>query len=135
MMEGVAGTAHPAPPAPTIDTVLRDGVRDAHHLLRALEIEVAAFAAELAADPLDAALHAQADRCRAELTQLIDRITLDPPIVLTEPSDAAVAAIAARAAPRRTRRRRAGKGPVGPRPDSSAYHSIPLVSIGGLVRR
>ena len=31
MMEGVAGTAHPAPPAPTIDTVLRDGVRDAHH--------------------------------------------------------------------------------------------------------
>ena len=75
------------------------GPRDAHHLLRALAIEVAAFAAELAADPLDAALHAQADRCRAELTALIDRITLDPPIVLTEPSDAAVAAIAARCRP------------------------------------
>ena len=31
--------------------------------LRALEIEIAAFAADLAADPLDPDLHAQADRC------------------------------------------------------------------------
>ena len=82
-----------------MDALLRDGVRNVHHLLRALAIEVAAFAAELAADPLDADLHAQADRCRAELTQLIDGITLDPPIVLTEPSDADVAAIAARCRP------------------------------------
>ena len=81
------------------DTVLRDGILHTHHLVRALEIEVAAFAADLAADPLDPALHAQADRCHAELTQLIDGITLDPPIVLTEPSDAAVAAIAARCRP------------------------------------
>ena len=78
-----------------MDAMLRDGVRNAHHLLRALEIEVAGFAAELAADPLDAELHAQADRCRTELAALIDRITLAPPIVLTEPSDAAVAAVAA----------------------------------------
>ena len=99
MMEGVAGTAHPAPSEPTIDTALRDGVRDAHHLLRALAIEVAAFAAELDADPLDAALHAQADRCRTKLAALIDQITLDPPIVLTEPSDATVAAVAARCRP------------------------------------
>ena len=111
MMEGVAGTAHPAPPAPTIDTELRDGVRDAHHLLRALAIEVAAFAAELAADPLDAALHAQADRCRAELTALIDRITLDPPIVLTEPSDATVAAIAARCRPEEDSEEASWEGP------------------------
>ena len=111
MMEGVAGTAHPAPSAPTIDTALRDGVRDAHHLLRALAIEVAAFAAELAADPLDAALHAQADRCRTELAALIDRITLDPPIVLTEPSDAAVAAIAARCRPEEDSEEAGWEGP------------------------
>ena len=99
MMEGAAGTAHPAPPAPPMDTVLRDGVLRAHHLLRALEIEVAAFAADLAADPLDPALHAQADRCRTELAALIDLLALDPAIVLTEPSDADVAAIAARCRP------------------------------------
>ena len=81
------------------DTLLRDGILHAHHLLRALEIEVAAFAADLAADPLDADLHAQADRCHAELTDLIDLVTLDPPIALTEPSDADVAAIAARCRP------------------------------------
>ena len=69
------------------------------NLLRALALEVAAFAAELDADPLDAALHAQADRCRTKLAALIDRITLDPPIVLTEPSDATVAAVAARCRP------------------------------------
>ena len=98
MMEDAAGTAHPAPPPP-MDALLRDGVLRAHHLLRALAIEVAAFAAELAADPLDAALHALADHCRTDLAALIDRITLDPPIVLTEPSDAAIAAIAARCRP------------------------------------
>ena len=43
-------------------------------------------------------LHATADRCRADLAQLIDRIKLDPPIVLTEPSDADVADVAAIAA-------------------------------------
>ena len=82
-----------------MDALLRDGVLRAHHLLRALEIEVAAFAADLAADPLDADLHAQADRCHAELADLIDLVTLDPPIALTEPSDADVAAIAARCRP------------------------------------
>ena len=81
------------------DTVLRDGILHTHHLVRALAIEIAAFAADLAADPLDPALHAQADRCHADLADLIDGITLDPPIVLTEPSDAAVAAIAARCRP------------------------------------
>ena len=81
------------------DTLLRDGILHTHHLLRALEIEVAAFAADLAADPLDADLHAQADRCHAELADLIDLVTLDPPIALTEPSDADVAAIAARCRP------------------------------------
>ena len=81
------------------DTLLRDGILHTHHLVRALEIEVAAFAADLAADPLDPDLHAQADRCHAELADLIDRVTLDPSIVLTEPSDAAVAAIAARCRP------------------------------------
>ena len=81
------------------DTLLRNGILRAHHLLRALDIEIAAFAADLAADPLDPALHAQADRCRTELTQLIDGLALDPPIALTEPSDADVAAIAARCRP------------------------------------
>ena len=72
--------------------MLRDGVLRAHHLLRALEIEAAAFAADLAADPLAADLHAQADRCRADLADLIDLLPLDPSIALTEPSDADVAA-------------------------------------------
>ena len=99
LMKDMEGTAQPERPCPPMDAMLRDGVRNAHHLLRALEIEVAAFAAELAADPLDAELHAQADRRRTELAALIDQITLDPPIVLTEPSDAAVAAIAARCRP------------------------------------
>ena len=100
MMEGVAGTAHPAPPAPTIDTVLRAGVLELHHLLRALEIEVAACAAALGADPLDPALQAIADRCRARLRPLPDLPGLDdPPIALTEPSDDDVAAIAARCRP------------------------------------
>ena len=81
------------------DTVLRDGILHTHHLVRALEIEVAAFAADLAADPLDPDLHALADRCHADLADLIDGITLDPAIALTEPSDADVAAIAARCRP------------------------------------
>ena len=87
------------PSLPTGDTLLRTGILRAHHLLRTLEIEASAFAADLAADPLPAEIHTLADRRRAELAALIDRITLDPPIVLTEPSDAAVAAIAARCRP------------------------------------
>ena len=92
-----AGAGEPSLPAG--DTVLRDGILRAHHLLRALAIEAAAFAADLAADPLAVDLHAQADRCHAELAQLIDLLALDPPIALTEPSDADVAAIAARCRP------------------------------------
>ena len=46
--------------------MLRDGVLRAHHLLRALEIETAAFAADLGADPLAAELHALAARCHAD---------------------------------------------------------------------
>ncbi len=99
LMTDMESTAPPERPYPPMDALLRDGVRNAHHLLRALAIEVAAFAAELNADPLDAALHAQADRCRTKLAALIDQITLDPPIVLTEPSDATVAAVAARCRP------------------------------------
>ena len=99
LMQDMESTAQPERPCPPMDALLRDGVRNAHHLLRALEIEIAAFAADLAADPLDPDLHAQADRCRTELAALIDLLALDPPIVLTEPSDAAVAAIAARCRP------------------------------------
>ena len=87
------------PPMSPMDALLRDGIRKAHHLLRGLAIEVAVFAADLAADPLDAELHTLADRRRAELAALIDLVTLDPPIVLTEPSDEYVAAIAARCRP------------------------------------
>ena len=111
--------------------MLRDGILHTHHLVRALEIEVAAFAADLAADPLDAALHAQADRCRTELAALIDGITLDPPIALTEPSDAAVAA---RCRPEEESEDAPGKLPAGPRSESSPYHPIPLVSIARVVR-
>ena len=102
IMEDGDGIAHQDPLASTLDTVLRDGVLRAHHLLRALEIEAAAFAADLAADPLAADLHAQADRCRADLANLadlIDLLPLDPSIALTEPSDDFVAAIAARCRP------------------------------------
>ena len=117
------------------DTLLRDGILHTHHLLRALEIEVAAFAADLAADPLDADLHAQADRCHAELADLIDLVTLDPPIALTEPV---------------RRRRRRDCRPLPPRggsgrcplvrylpdldPIATPYHPIPLVSIARVVR-
>ena len=99
LMHDLESTAQLERPCPPMDALLRDGVRNAHHLLRALAIEVAAFAADLAADPLEADLHAQADRCHEELADLIDLVTLDPPIALTEPSDAAVAAIAARCRP------------------------------------
>ena len=81
------------------DTLLRPGLLGVHHLLRALAIEVATFAADLAADPLPAELHTLADRRRAELAALIDLVKLDPPVVLTEPSDEYVAAIAARCRP------------------------------------
>ena len=99
LMQDMESTAQPERPCPPMDALLRDGVLRAHHLRRALDIEVAAFAAELAADPLDPDLHAQADRCRTELAALIDLLALDPPIVLTEPSDEYVAAIAARCRP------------------------------------
>ena len=93
----VAGAGDPSLPAG--DTVLRTEILGVHHRLRALEIEVAAFAADLGADPLDADLHACADRRRAELAALIEGLALDPPVTLTEPSDADVAAIAARCRP------------------------------------
>lgn len=82
-------------PVPTMEAVLRDRIRDAHHLLRALTIEAAAFAAELGADPLTPELQALSDRQRTDLTACIATIALDPPVALTEPSDAYVAAIAA----------------------------------------
>ena len=81
------------------------GVRNAHHLLRALAIEAAACAAAFDADPLPPDLRAHADRCRVDLAQLIDRISgdslilLHPPIELTEPSEEYVAAIAASCRP------------------------------------
>ena len=92
-----AGAGNPSLPAR--DTLLRTGILLAHHLLRTLEIEASAFAADLAADPLPAELHTLADRRRAELAALIDLVKLDPPVVLTEPSDEYVAAIAARCRP------------------------------------
>ena len=83
-----AGAGEPSLPAG--DTVLRTDILGVHHRLRALEIEVAAFAADL---------RACADRRRAELAALIEGLALDPPVTLTEPSDADVAAIAARCRP------------------------------------
>ena len=84
---------------PTMEDVLRDRTLDAHHLLRALEIEAAAFAAEVGVDPLGPDLHAMGDDQRANLMACIETVALDPPVVLTEPSDAYVAAIAARCRP------------------------------------
>ena len=78
---------------------IRDGIRDAHHLLWALAIEAAAFGADLGADPLTPELQAAADRQRTDLAACIETIDLDPPVALTEPSDAYVAAIAARCRP------------------------------------
>ena len=97
-----AGAGGPASPP---EALLRTGVLRAHHLLRALAIEAAAFAAEFDADPLPPDLRAHADRCRVDLARLIDRISgdslilLHPPIELTEPSEDDVAAIAARCRP------------------------------------
>ena len=97
-----AGAGGPASPP---EALLRAGVRNAHHLLRALAIEVAAFAAAFDADPLPPDLRAHADRCRVDLAQLIDRISgdslilLHPPIALTEPSEEYVAVIAASCRP------------------------------------
>ena len=96
---GAGGAGGREPLRPILDARLRAGVLELHHLLRALEIEVAAFAAALGADPLDPALQAIADRCRARLRPLPDLPWLDPPIALTEPSDDDVAAIAARCRP------------------------------------
>ena len=87
------------PLLPILDARLRAGVPELHHRLRALAIEVAACAAALGADPLDPALQTIADRCRARLRPLPDLPGLDPPIALTEPSDAEVAAFAARCRP------------------------------------
>ena len=98
---GGGGAGPPSPP----EVLLRAGVRNAHHLLRGLAIEAAAFTAEFDADPLPPDLRAQADRCRVDLATLIDWITKDqmillrPPIELTEPSEDVVAAIAARCRP------------------------------------
>ena len=98
---GGGGDGGPSPP----QVLLRAGVRNAHHLLRALAIEAAAFTAEFDADPLPPDLRAQADRCRVDLATLIDWITKDelillrPPIELTEPSEEYVAAIAASCRP------------------------------------
>ena len=86
-------------PVPTMEGVLRDRILDAHHLLRALAIEAAAFAAEIGVDPLGPDLHAVGDFQRTILAACIETIALDPPVVLTEPSDAYVAAIAARCRP------------------------------------
>lgn len=86
-------------PVPALERVLRDRILAAHHLLRALAIETATFATELGADPLGPDLHAMADRRRTELTACIETIALDPPVVLTEPSEAYVAAIAVRCRP------------------------------------
>ena len=102
---GGDGAGGREPLLPILDARLRAGVLELHHLLRALEIEVAACAAALGADPLDPALRAHADRCRADLTTFIDGISgdslilLHPPIELTEPSEEYVAAVAARCRP------------------------------------
>ena len=101
-IEAARGAGGPSSPP---EALLRAGVRNAHHLLRALAIEAAACAAAFDADPLPPDLRAHADRCRVDLARLIDRISgdplilLHPPIALTEPSDAEVAAIAARCRP------------------------------------
>ena len=50
---GVDGAGGREPLLPILDARLRAGVPELHHLLRALEIEVAACAAALGADPLD----------------------------------------------------------------------------------
>ena len=76
---------------PTVPVILLDlSAEDA----RLLNVALNRIGGDWDADParLLIDLHATADRCRADLAQLIDRIKLDPPIVLTEPSDAAVAA-------------------------------------------
>ena len=76
---------------PTVPVILLDlAAEDARLLNVALNRIGGEWDADPARLPID--LHATADRCRADLAQLIDRIQLDPPIVLTEPSDAAVAA-------------------------------------------
>ena len=93
------GTSEGDWPVPTMEFVLRDRLGDAHHLLRALEIEAAAFAAELGADPRGPGLHAVANGQRTVLAACIETIALDPPVILTEPSDEYVAAIAARCRP------------------------------------
>ena len=102
-LRGMAGTMDTGGegdlPVPPPEELLRDGILAAHHLLRALAIEAAAFAADLGADPLPPDLHALAARRRTALTACIEAIGLDPPIALTEPSGADVDAIAARCRP------------------------------------
>ena len=76
---------------PTVPVILLD--LSAEHA-RLINVAPNRIGGEWDADParLLIDLHATADRCRADLAQLIDRIKLDPPVTLTEPSDAAVAA-------------------------------------------
>ena len=99
MAAGAGGAGDREPLLSILDAGLRDGVRELHHLLRTLEIEVAAFAAELGADPLDPVLHAVMDRGRARRRRLADLPALDAPIALTEPSDDGVAQMAAMCRP------------------------------------
>ena len=81
------------------DAPLRIAILDVHHFLRALAIEVEQCTAEIGADPLHPERRAEADRLRAELTTLLDRLPLDPPMTLTEPSDEVVALMAAHCRP------------------------------------
>lgn len=64
-------------PVPGAGGWLRDRILAAHHLLRALAIEAAAFAAEFGSDPRGPDLQAAADRWRTDLTACIETIDLD----------------------------------------------------------
>ncbi len=87
------------PQLPPLEDLLRDGIRAAHHLLRALAIEGEVVATVFGADPLTPALHALAAAQRAAFTAFVAEIALDPPVTLAEPSEEYVAAIAARCRP------------------------------------
>lgn len=97
--EAACGAGGGEPTSQVPNTMVREGVLRAHHLLRALKIEATAFASELDADPLDPELRTLAASRRAELEAFIDLIELEPPVVLTEPSDEFVTLIAARCWP------------------------------------
>ena len=78
---------------------LRTAILGAHHLLRALEMEVSVFEAAIGTDPLPAELRTLAARRRAELEELIDRLPLDPPMELTEPPEEVITLMAAHCRP------------------------------------